>query len=50
MKSRVKLSLDELEAVNGGGFFDYLANAAESTIDTISDVTNEVIDILDDLF
>ena len=50
MKNRVKLSLEELEAVNGSGFLDSLANVIENIVDKISDIPDEVIDLLDKIF
>ena len=50
MKNRVKLSLEELEAVNGGGFFDSLVNVIDNIVDKISDIPDEVIDLLDKIF
>ena len=48
--NRKALSLEELEAVNGGGFFDALVNAVESVMDSISNGINEVKDIVTDIF
>ena len=48
--NRKALSLEELEAVNGGGFFDYLWKAGKKATETVYDIREKVKEIIINLF
>ena len=48
--NRKALSLEELEAVNGGGFFDFLWNTGKKVAETTYDIRDKVKEIIINIF
>ena len=48
--NKKELNLDELEQVNGGGFFDYLWKVGKGVADTTCNLKDEIKNIIKKIF